>query len=132
MLFVPMGENTPMRIQGTYISEEEIKAIVDHTISQQKAKYDESLLMTEEEMHATTMVDEKDAYEEPMYNDIVEFVIREGKASTSLIQRKFRFGYNRAARVVDLMEERGIIGPSNGSKPREVLVKFDSNDQDDN
>lgn len=132
MLFVPMGENTPMRIQGTYISEEEIKAIVDHTISQQKAKYDESLLMTEEEMHATTMVDEKDAYEEPMYNDIVEFVIREGKASTSLIQRKFRFGYNRAARVVDLMEERGIIGPRNGSKPREVLVKFDSNDQDDN
>ncbi|MDD2180937.1 MAG: DNA translocase FtsK [Bacilli bacterium] len=126
MLFVPMGENIPLRIQGTFISEEEIKAIVDHTISQQKAKYDETLLMTNEEMNATTMVDERDAYEEPLYNEIVEFVIREGKASTSLIQRRFRLGYNRAARVVDLMEERGIIGPSNGSKPREVLVQFDS------
>ncbi len=128
MLFLPMGENIPIRIQGTYISEEEIKAVVDHTISQQKAKYDETLLMTEEEMNATTMVDERDAFEEPLYNEIVEFVIREGKASTSMIQRRFRFGYNRAARVVDLMEARGIIGPSNGSKPREVLVKFDSSD----
>ncbi len=132
MLFLPMGENTPMRVQGTYISEEEIKAVVDHTISQQKAKYDTTFLMTEEEMGATTMVDERDASEEPQYNEIVEFVIREGRASTSLIQRRFRFGYNRAARVIDLMEERGIIGPSNGSKPREVLVEFDSNNQDDN
>lgn len=126
MLFVPMGENTPLRVQGTFISEDEIKAVVDHTISQQKARYDETLLLTEDEMHATTMVDEQDAYEEPLYNEIVEFVIKNGKASTSLIQRRFRLGYNRAARVIDLMEERGIIGPSNGSKPREVLVEFDS------
>ena len=58
-----------------------------------------------------------------MYNEIVDFAIQTGKISASLIQRRFRFGYNRAARVIDLLEERGIIGPQNGSKPREVLVK---------
>jgi len=130
MLFLPMGENTPLRVQGTYISEEEIKAVVDYTISQQKAHYDNTLLMDEEEMGATTMVDEHDATEEPLYNEIVEFVITQGKASASLLQRRFRLGYNRAARAIDLLEERGIVGPSNGSKPREVLVKLDKKDED--
>ena len=73
--------------------------------------------------------DVKDApeeYDDPLYNDIVEFVITTGKASASLLQRRFKLGYNRAARIIDLLEERGIIGPQNGSKPREVLVKLDS------
>ena len=61
------------------------------------------------------------------YNDVVEFAIQTGKISASLIQRRFRLGYNRAARIVDLLEERGIIGPQNGSKPREVLVKLEDN-----
>ena len=69
---------------------------------------------------------ESDDYEEPLYNEIVEFVISQGKASASLLQRRFRLGYNRAARCIDLLEERGIIGPSNGSKPREVLVKLEN------
>ncbi len=129
MLFLPMGENIPIRIQGTFISEEEIKKVVDHTISQQKAKYDETLLLDEEEMHATTMLEE-DALEEPMYNEIVEFVVETGKASTSMIQRRFRFGYNRAARVMDLLEERGIVGPPNGPKPREVLFKLEKKNED--
>ena len=83
MLFHPIDENMPIRIQGTYISEEEIKAIVNHTIEQQKAHYDETLIMDEEEMHATTMVEEKDAFEEPLYDEIVEFVVTQGKASAS-------------------------------------------------
>lgn len=128
MLFLPQGENTPIRVQGTYISEEEISAVVDHVIKQQKAHYDETLLMDEEEMHATTNVEASDDADEPLYNEIVEFVVTQGKASASLLQRRFRLGYNRAARVIDLLEERGIIGPSNGSKPREVLVKLNSND----
>ena len=128
MLFSPMGSNTPMRVQGTYISEEEIKKVVDHTIKQQIARYDETLLMDDEEMKATTMVEEHDAYEEPLYNEIVKFVVEQGKASASLLQRRFRLGYNRAARVIDLLEERGIIGPNNGSKPREVLVKVENKD----
>ena len=133
MLFLPQGENTPIRVQGTFISDEEIKNVVDFVISQQKARYDETLTMDEEEMHATTMVDDvqghgRDAEEEPLYNEIVEFVVTQGKASASLLQRRFRLGYNRAARCIDLLEERGIIGPNNGSKPREVLVKLEPKD----
>ena len=131
MLFLPQGENTPIRIQGTFLSDDEIKNVVDYTIKQQIAKYDETLTMDDEEMHATTMVDgidNRDATEEPLYNEIVEFVVKTGKASASLLQRRFRLGYNRAARCIDLLEERGIIGPNNGSKPREVLVKLEENE----
>ena len=123
MLFLPQGTNAPIRIQGTFISEEETKAIVDYVCSQQKANYDATLTMDDEEKGATTMLDSKDDYEEPLYNEIVDFVIESGKASASLLQRRFRLGYNRAARCIDLLEERGIVGPQNGSKPREVLVK---------
>ena len=122
MLFLPQGENTPIRVQGTFLSDEEIKKVVDFTISQQKARYDESLTMDAEELNATTMLENDDDYEEPLYNEIVEFVVTQGKASASLLQRRFRLGYNRAARCMDLLEERGIVGPQNGSKPREVLV----------
>ena len=65
-----------------------------------------------------------------MYNEVVEFAIETGKISASLIQRRFRFGYNRAARMVYLLESRGIVGPQNGSKPREVLVKLEKNDDE--
>ena len=127
MLYLPQGENVPIRIQGTFISEEETKAIVDFVCSQQKANYDNTLTVADEDMNATTMVESKDDYEEPLYNEIVEFVVTQGKASASLLQRRFRLGYNRAARCIDLLEDRGIIGPSNGSKPREVLVKLSDN-----
>jgi len=125
MLYKPQDDNTPTRIQGTFISDEEIQKVVAYTIKQQKAKYDETLLMDSEEMNATTMVEEKDATEEPLYNEMVEFVVTQQKASTSLLQRRFRLGYNRAARAIDLLEERGIIGPANGSKPREVYIKLE-------
>ena len=101
---------------------------VDYVIKQQKARYDESILLSDEEKTATTMVEDDD-YEEPLYNEIVEFVVTTGKASASLLQRKFRLGYNRAARCMDLLEERGIVGPQNGSKPREVLVKLDKEEE---
>lgn len=126
MLFLPQGENIPIRVQGTFISDDEIKAVVDWCIAQQKARYDNTLLMDDEEMNAKSSFDgEHDAEEEPLYNEIVEFVVTQGKASASLLQRRFHLGYNRAARCIDLLEERGIIGPNNGSKPREVLVKLD-------
>lgn len=129
MLFLPQGENIPIRVQGTFISDDEIKAVVDYTISQQKARYDNTLTMDDEEMNAKSSFDgEHDAEEEPLYNEIVEFVVTQGKASASLLQRRFHLGYNRAARCIDLLEERGIIGPNNGSKPREVLVKLESDE----
>ncbi len=128
MLYLPQGESTPVRIQGTFISEEETKAIVDFVCGQQKAHYDETLVLDDEEARASDKVPEgksvRDATEEPLYDEIVDFVIEQGKASTSLIQRRFRLGYNRAARCIDLLEERGIVGPPNGSKPREVLKKY--------
>lgn len=131
MLFLPQGENTPIRIQGTFISDDEIKNVVDYTIKQQKARYDETLTMDDEEMNASTMLDDDrsngqdyDPGEDPLYDQVVEYVVTAKKASTSLIQRRFRIGYNRAANLVDKLEERGIVGPQNGSKPREVLVKL--------
>ena len=136
MLFMPMGESTPSRIQGAWITEDEVKRVVDYTISQQKAIYDEKMLnlntITEanlDKIDATT--DLKEEYEDPLYDEIVEFVITSGKASASLLQRRFKLGYNRAARIVDLLEERGIIGPQNGSKPREVLVKLENQEEDE-
>lgn len=129
MLFLPMGENAPERIQGAYVSEEEIKKIVDHTIKEQKASYDENFLSIDKdtEIKENTISGDVEEYEDPLYNDVVEFVVTTGKASASLLQRKFKLGYNRAARIVDLLEERGIIGPQNGSKPREVLIKLENN-----
>lgn len=124
MLFLPMGENSPTRIQGAFISEEEIQKVVDFVCEQQKAQYDESI--TEMRNDASSQNDgyeSEEEYEDPLYNEIVDFVIQTGKVSASLIQRKYRLGYNRAARIIDLLEERGIIGPQNGSKPREVLIK---------
>ena len=86
-------------------------------------------------MGATTMVDsgksegqDYDAGEDPLYDQVVEFVVTTKKASTSLVQRRFRIGYNRAANLIDKLEERGIVGPQNGSKPREVLVELQDND----
>ena len=128
MLFSPMGDITPVRVQGAYVSDEDLQKIVDHTISQQKAQYDERFLNLEsdsEEMSVSDVKEAKEEYDDPLYNEIVEFVIMTGKVSASLLQRKYRLGYNRAARIIDLLEERGIIGPQNGSKPREVLVKLD-------
>lgn len=128
MLFLPQGESIPTRVQGTFVSDDEIKAVVDYTISQQKAMYDTSLTVSDEDRGATSMVEDDD-YEEPLYNEIREFVITQGKASASLLQRRFRLGYNRAARCIDLLEERGIVGPPNGAKPREVLVKLEKKDE---
>ena len=131
MLFLPMGESTPTRIQGAWITEEEVKKIVDFTISQQKAMYDEKMLNLNTPVESSKIdanTDVKEEYDDPLYDEIVEFVITSGKASASLLQRRFKLGYNRAARIVDLLEERGIIGPQNGSKPREVLVKLENTD----
>ena len=135
MLFLPMGENAPERVQGAYVSDEELQKIVDYTVSQQKAMYDERFmnLTTAAESQGNAGGEVKtveEEYDDPLYNDIVEFVITQGKASASLLQRRFKLGYNRAARIVDLLEERGIIGPQNGSKPREVLVKLEESEEE--
>lgn len=130
MLFLPMGDNHPTRIQGAFISEEEIQKVVDYVCEQQKAQYDNSLTeMKNDSSSHNDGYESDEEYEDPLYNEIVDYIIQAGKVSASLIQRKYRLGYNRAARIIDLLEERGIIGPQNGSKPREVLIKKDSEEE---
>ena len=122
MLYLPMGENHPLRVQGTFISDEEIARLISYCSKQQEADYDDSLLIPDASTgEVISSYDEE--YEDPIYNEVVEFAIESGKISASLLQRRFRVGYNRAARIIDLLEERGIVGPPNGSKPREVLVE---------
>lgn len=129
MLFSPMGENIPLRLQGCYISDEEIKRVIDYTVKQQKAQYDERLTAIDDKPSSSHEHDTGE--DDPLYNEIVEFAVKTGKISASLIQRKYRFGYNRAARVIDILESRGIVGPANGSKPREVLVKLEENNEEE-
>lgn len=128
MLFKPMGENFGRRIQGNFISDEEIERVIAYVSHEQVAQYDESITKMQSSGSENfpggeggNSTDEDD----PLYNEIVDFCIETGKVSASLLQRRFRLGYNRAARLIDLLEDRGIIGPANGSKPREVLVKME-------
>ena len=130
MLYLPMGENAPIRIQGCFISDDEIRRLIEYVCNEQKATYDTSITEAPVEDHNPVSEDSEE-YEDPLYDQIVEFAISTGKVSASLLQRRFRLGYNRAARVVDLLEERGIVGPQNGSKPREVLVKLENKNPED-
>ncbi len=126
MLYLPMSENTPKRIQGCFISDTEIKNLIDYCKNQLTVKYDEEFVNVN--VNKSSGTSNSDAGDDPMYNEVVEFAIENGSISASLIQRRFRFGYNRAARMLDLLEARGIVGPQNGSKPREVLNKSKSNE----
>lgn len=135
MLFLPMGEASPQRIQGAFIADDEIKKIIDYTVEQQKAEYDAAFLNLEASSNMDKSASQREDMEQieddddELYNDVVTFVVEQQKASASLLQRRFKVGYNRAARIIDLLEERGIIGPANGSKPREVLVKLDGEEE---
>ena len=113
-----------INIQGCYVSDEEVEKVINYCIiNSDKAVYDEYLTRDKSTIINDIDNSEYDEYDDPIYNEVVEFAINCGKISTSLIQRRFRLGYNRSSRIIDLLEERGIIGPPNGSKPREVIVK---------
>lgn len=133
MLFLPMGESIPQRIQGAFISEEETKRLVDFVCKQQKAVYDEKFNLEASSTDGNTHgeYDPSDVdNDDQLYGSVVEFVVQTKKASASLLQRKFKIGYNRAARLIDMLEERGIVGPQQGSKPREVLVEVEDSQED--
>jgi len=118
MLFYPVGESKPIRIQGAFISEEEVEKVVNFIKSQNsEIKYEESII---NEINAGTNKKENEGDE--LIDEAIQIVIETGQASTSLLQRKLRIGYNRAARLIDEMETRGVISGRNGSKPRQVLV----------
>ncbi|GAE34664.1 FtsK/SpoIIIE family DNA translocase [Halalkalibacter akibai] len=115
MLYMPVGATKPKRIQGAFLSDGEVEEVVNFVISQQKAQYQEEMAPSEEQV-----VTEK--VEDDLYDSAVELVMELNTASVSMLQRRFRIGYTRAARLIDEMEVRGIVGPYEGSKPREVLV----------
>lgn len=119
MLFEPIDQNKPVRVQGAFISDRDVEAVVDFIKKERPAEYDQKMVVTDSEMAQ----EEKNEDEDELFPEALKFVVDQQKASTSLIQRRFRIGYNRAARIIDDMEQRGYIGPANGSKPREVYKK---------
>lgn len=124
MLYYPMGASVTERIQGNFISDDEVERLIKYVCSQQTVTYDKMIdEIPDSHMAGEAMPSEE--YDDPLYDQVVEFAVQTGKVSASLLQRRFKVGYNRAARIVDLLEERGIVGPQNGSKPREVLVKIE-------
>ena len=131
MLYFPMGESVPIRVQGCFINDDEIKRLIDYCKNQATAKYDTEFENVSQNTSSGSGNSAVSGDDDEAYNEVVEFAIQTGKISASLIQRRFRFGYNRAARMMDLLEARGIVGPQNGSKPREVLVKLEKNGNDE-
>jgi DNA segregation ATPase FtsK/SpoIIIE, S-DNA-T family len=115
MLYQPIGASKPIRVQGAFLSDDEVERVVEFSISQQKAQYQEEMMVKEEKDGPTEVDDD-------LYQEAVELVSNMQSASVSLLQRRFRIGYTRAARLIDAMEENGIVGPYEGSKPREVLI----------
>ncbi|MCH1623726.1 DNA translocase FtsK [Ferdinandcohnia quinoae] len=121
MLFLPAGASKPVRVQGAFLSDDEVEEIVDFVISQQKAQYQEEMIPSE-----TT--EKSEEVDDELYDDAVQLVIEMQTASVSMLQRRFRIGYTRAARLIDEMEARGIVGQYEGSKPRTVLISAKNED----
>ena len=129
MLYLPQGESGPIRVQGCFVTDDEIKRITDYCKKQASPDYDDTYFEIKRNLEGESFSyssesnnpREKDA----LYDEVVEYVTEAQKASTSLLQRRFGIGYNRSARIIDELEKNGIIGPSNGSKPREVYKKRD-------
>lgn len=117
MLYLPSDESKPIRIQGAFLSDKEVESVVDFVTKQQSANYDNTMEVTDADLEVTS--------EDDLYGEAMQFVITSKKASASLLQRQFRIGYNRAARLIDDLERNNIVGPQAGSKPRKVLITED-------
>ncbi len=118
MLFLPVGASKPVRVQGAFLSDQEVEDVVNFVISQQKAQYQENMIPDEVPENVSVSTDD-------LYDDAVKLIAEMQTASVSMLQRRFRIGYTRAARLIDEMEARGVVGPYEGSKPRTVLVPKD-------
>lgn len=126
MLFSPVGSQKPVRIQGCYVTDKEISAVINFIKNSQKTDYDENIIeeieknaIPEKESSSTPSTDT-----DPMMDEAIKCVIEAGQASTSLLQRRLRLGYARAGRLIDEMEQMGIVGPHEGSKPRQLLITY--------
>ncbi len=129
MLFLPVGSTKPTRIQGCFVSDDEVEAVVDYIKGDAKAEYDDDVIneidrqaAKEKQGKGSASVDADSGDGDPLFFQAVECVVEAGQASTSLLQRRLKLGYARAARIVDEMEQKGVVGPYEGSKPRQVLL----------
>src|SRR5690625_1707135 len=122
MLYIPVGMSKPIRVQGAFLSDEEVERVVQHCINEQTVSYKEEMIPEEQSELEQEVEDE-------LFHDAVQLVVEMQSASVSMLQRRFRIGYTRAARLIDAMEDRGIVGPYEGNKPRVVLI---SPDQEEN
>ena len=122
MLYMPIGQNNATRVQGVFVTDEEVKKIADFVSSEAIPMYDDSFILLEgiNDSDNTAVATVND---DPLFQEIKDYVVEAQKASTSLLQRRFGIGYNRAARMIDVLEDAGVIGPAQGSKPREVFIK---------
>ena len=123
MLYFPQGETSPIRLQGVYVTDNEVKNITTYCKKQAKPNYDDSYFEFLNIANHSNLSDKGNKENDSLYEEVKEYVIDAQKASTSLLQRRFGIGYNRAAGLIETLEDNGIIGPQNGSKPREVFVK---------
>ena len=124
MLYMPMGENKPIRVQGAFLTDEEVERIVDFVKNQQEVEYDEAMMPSENTTNASGSEPEDE-----LFYEVIELLKEQETISTSYLQRRFRIGFNRAARIIDDLEARGYVGPADGSKGRKVNVHvFNEND----
>lgn len=124
MLYIPMGENKPIRVQGAYLTDEEVERIVEFVKTQQEVEYDETMMLPE------TSEGSSDDPEDDLFYEVLEMIRELETISTSYIQRRFKIGFNRAARLIEELEARGYVGPSEGSKPRKVNLDAFSHDNE--
>ena len=123
MLYFPIGASKPLRVQGAFVTDEEVEAIVRFVKDQQEAEYNEEMIPSAQDTHKNEEITDE------LYPQAVKLVVEAQTASVSLIQRRLRVGYTRAARLMDMMEANGVVGPYEGSKPREVLIRPDQDQQ---
>ena len=133
MLYKPMDDNTPTRVQGSFVSDDEIQRVVDFVKSKSHPpRYSEKFTNLETNSSSSSFGGSagsgNNENKDVLYNEILDYAVRMGQISASLIQRKYSIGYNRAARIIDQFEEEGIVGPAKGSKPRDVLIKLEEKD----
>ncbi|WP_409340917.1 DNA translocase FtsK [Paenibacillus sp. MBLB4367] len=120
MLYLPVGASKPVRVQGAFLSDQEVESVVNFVRNQEQANYQEEMVPQLEEQS-----EQEDLFEDELYDQAVQIVLEGKQASVSLLQRRMRVGYTRAARLIDTMEAKGVVGPYEGSKPREVLMTIE-------
>lgn len=127
MLFFPVGSSKPTRVQGCYVSDQEVERVIEFIKTQGETEYDAAIIediekQAVQEKGVSSSDNDGEESNDEMLNEAIEAVIDAGQASTSMLQRKLKVGYARAGRLIDEMEKRGIVGPFEGSKPRQVLM----------